>query len=503
MSQCKQVSKKLFCGAVLIALGYAATLPKFSVTPDIQAALDRISSDSLRGSLSFIASDLLEGRDTPSRGLDIAAEFIAAQFRRAGLEPAGNEGYFQNAKILVRAPNSDGFELKLSHGGKEFIATGKDVVIRAAAGLNLSDVPVIKADASDPEVIENLTADKVNNRVILMELARGRGRNVRGALRRLRDAKPAFLIVVDRGGSEPEEASGVQLFDPDNPERNSMPRISLRGAAAGKFYDSLRAGSTDALASVHLAEPSEKTVQLRNVVGILRGSDPSLKDTYVLVTAHYDHLGEKPSGEGDRIFNGANDDGSGTVSVIELANALSKLKERPRRSIVFMTFFGEEKGLVGSRYYAHHPLFPIDKTVADVNLEQVGRTDSSEGPQIATASLTGLDYTTLTSYFQSAGELTGVKISKNKRDSDTYFAASDNLSFADVGVPAQTLCVAFQYPDYHAVGDEWNKIDYDNMAKVDRMAGLAVIMVANSPDAPQWNETNPRTAPYVKARKPQ
>ena len=498
-----QVIKRFFCGAVLAALAYAATLPKFSVTPDFQAALDRISADSLRGNLSFIASDLLEGRDTPSRGLDIAAEFVAAQFRRAGLEPVGNEGYFQAAKILVRMPNRDGFELKLSNGGKEFIADARDVGIRAGTGLNLSDVPVIKADASDQEALDNVTPEKVNNRVVIVELARGRSRNMRGALRRLRDAKPALLILVDRRGLEPEEGSGAQLIDPDNPERAATPCITVRGAAAGKFYDSLRAGSTGALASVHLAEPSEKTVQLRNVVGLLRGSDPSLKDTYVLVTAHYDHLGEKPEGEGDRIYNGANDDGSGTVSVIELANALSRLKERPRRSIVFMTFFGEEKGLVGSRYYAHHPLFAIDKTVADINLEQVGRTDSSEGPQIATASLTGVDYTNLTDYFQSAGELTGVKISKNKRDSDLYFAASDNQSLADVGVPAQTLCVAFQYPDYHALGDEWNKIDYDNMAKVDRMAALAVIMVADSPEAPRWNESNSRTAPYVRARKSQ
>ena len=503
MSQCKEVIRRFFCGAVLVALAYAATLPKFSVTPDVQAARDRISSDSLRGNLSFIASDLLEGRDTPSRGLDIAAEFIAAQFRRAGLEPAGNEGYFQTARILVRVPNTDGFELKLSHGGKEFTADAKDVIIRAASGLNLSDVPVIKADASDQEAIESLTPDKLSNRVVILELARGRQRNMRGALRRLRDAKPPLLVVVDRGGSGPEEPSGGQLIDPDNPERASTPRITVQGTAAGKFYDSLRAGSTGAFASIHLAEPSEKTVQLRNVIGLLRGSDPSLKDTYVLVTAHYDHIGEKPAGEGDRIYNGANDDGSGTVSVIELANTLSKLKERPRRSIVFMTFFGEEKGLVGSRYYAHHPLFPIDKTVADINLEQVGRTDSSEGPQIATASLTGVDYTNLTNYFQSAGELTGVKISKNKRDSDIYFAASDNQSLADVGVPAQTLCVAFQYPDYHAVGDEWSKIDYDNMARVDRMAALGVVMVADSPDAPQWNESNTRTAPYVKARKSQ
>ena len=104
----------------------------------------------------------------------------------------------------------------------------------------------------------------------------------------------------------------------------------------------------------------------------------------MIVTAHYDHVGNQGAADdkGDHIYNGANDDGSGTVSVVELASALATLKTRPKRSILFMTFFGEEKGLLGSRYYGRHPVVPIEKTVADVNLEQVGRTDDSEGPRV-------------------------------------------------------------------------------------------------------------------------
>jgi Zn-dependent M28 family amino/carboxypeptidase len=243
----------------------------------------------------------------------------------------------------------------------------------------------------------------------------------------------------------------------------------------------------------------EKPVRLRNVIGLLRGSDPALKDSYVLVTAHYDHLGMRPGTGGDNIFNGANDDGSGTVSVIELASALSSLKPRPKRSIVFMTFFGEEKGLLGSRYYGRHPAFPIEKTIADVNLEQVGRTDSSEGPQIANASLTGFDYSDVGMTLKSAGELTGITVYKHEQNSDAFFARSDNQALADQGVPAHTLCTAFVYPDYHGVGDHWEKIDYANMEKVDRMVALAVIMLADNPEAPRWNEANPKAARYVKA----
>jgi Zn-dependent M28 family amino/carboxypeptidase len=268
-----------------------------------------------------------------------------------------------------------------------------------------------------------------------------------------------------------------------------------------RLFDAMKPGASAATISLHLAAPQEKPLKLRNVIGLLRGSDPQLKDTYVLVTAHYDHLGIRADAPGDNIFNGANDDGSGTVSVIELASALASLRQRPRRSIVFMTFFGEEKGLLGSRYYGRHPVFPIEKTVADINLEQVGRTDSTEGPQMANASMTGFDYSDVGLIFKAAGEMTGINVYKHERNSDPFFSRSDNQALADQGVPAHTLCVAFVYSDYHGAGDHWDKIDYENMAKVNRCVALALLMIAENPQPPKWNEANPRTARYVKAWK--
>ena len=118
---------------------------------------------------------------------------------------------------------------------------------------------------------------------------------------------------------------------------------------------------------------------LRNVIGVLKGSDPLLKDTYVLVTAHYDHIGVKDAGEGDTIFNGANDNASGDIGTDRDSASDCICGTRPLRSIVFMAYFGEERGLVGSRYYARNPVFPVEKTYAQINLEQLGRTDDSEG----------------------------------------------------------------------------------------------------------------------------
>jgi peptidase M28-like protein len=365
-----------------------------AVPPEIRAALDRISADSLRGHLSFIASDLLEGRNTPSRGLDIAAEYIAAQFRRAGLEPAGdagNQSYFQTSEWAVGAAKDNIVELVVDDGKQK---------MRARA-----------------------------------------------------DQLAALGVKVER------QADGTN------------------------------------------GDSEKPAVKLRNVVGLLRGSDPALKDSYVIVSAHYDHIGVRPAGEGDRINNGANDDGSGTVSVIELASALASLKQRPKRSVVFITWFGEEKGLQGSRYYARHPLFPLDKTVAMVNLEQVGRTDDSEGPKLKSATLTGFDFTDLGPIFRAAGEKTGVDVYKNEKNSDAFFSRSDNQALADAGIPAHTLCVAFEYPDYHKPGDHWEKIDYANLAGVDRTVALALLAIADNAEPPKWNESNPKTAKYVRAWK--
>jgi hypothetical protein len=365
-----------------------------AIPHEIQAALDRISADSLRGHLSFIASDLLEGRNTPSRGLDIAAEYIAAQFRRAGLEPvgeAGSESYFQTSEWSVGPIINDFVELNVDDGKQK--------------------------------------------------------------MRARRDQLAAMGVSVEQ---RPDGADGS----------------------------------------------SEKSVvRLRNVIGLLRGSDPALKDSYVIVSAHYDHTGARPTGEGDRINNGANDDGSGTVSVIELATALSSLKQRPKRSVVFIAWFGEEKGLQGSRYYVRHPVFPLEKTVAMINLEHLGRTDDNEGPKPDSATLTGFDYTDVATTFKSAGEMTGVNVYKHEKNSDAFFPRSDNQALANAGIPAHTLCVAFIFPDYHKPGDHWEKIDYANLARVNRTIALALLTIANNPEPPKWYESNPKAEKYVKAWK--
>lgn len=378
----------------------AATRPA-NISPAVRAALERISAASLRGHLSFIASDLLEGRSTPSRGLDLAGEYIAAQFRRAGLEPAGDDGYFQTTNWSIREPNVGQFTLPFNDTGRSLQVAHHEVSLSRA----------VMGQALTPELM-------------------------------------------------PGVVKGLTL-------------------------------------SQHSSGTLEKPPQVRNVIGLLRGSDPALKDTYVMLSAHYDHIGVARGVAGDTIYNGANDNGSGVVSVIEIATALKGL--RPRRSILFVTFFGEEEGLIGSRYYGQHPVVPLEKTVAQINLEQLGRTDDSEGPQVGTLTMTGFDYSNVGEALKVAGKLTGVKFYKHPQNSDAYFSRSDNQALADVGVPAHTLGVAFDFPDYHGLGDHWDKIDYANLEKINRMVAVGLLSIANNPRAPKWNEANPKTEKYVKA----
>ncbi len=477
---------------------------EFAITPPVQTALDGITADSLKGHVSFLSSDLLEGRDTPSPGLDIAGEYIAAQFRGAGLEPAGDNGYFETAKFINLKPNYDGMELAFEIGGKTFRPAADKVSIgQSLSGVDVKDAPLVKASMEDVAT-GKLTPAQLSGKVLITELPDFRSappdereklfESLQNFRRILAKSKLAAVVLLVR--REPPRSMNARLTDPGDPSASGPPSLQVYDPDLRKAWEKMESGK----ATLKVAEPSKETVTLRNVAGILRGSDPVLKNTYVLVSAHYDHVGVRQTGD-DRIFNGANDDASGTAAVIQLAQVFSKMPERPKRSMVFLAYFGEEKGLFGSRYYGRCPVVPLNQTVAAINLEQLGRTDDNDGPEVASASLTGFDYSDIGPIFAEAGKLTGIRVYKNGKKSDSFFARSDNQALADVGVPSHTVLVAYEFPDYHRPGDEWQKLDYANMAKVSRMVATGLLMIAGSPEPPKWNEANPKAERYVKAWK--
>ncbi|HEX8351351.1 MAG TPA: M28 family peptidase, partial [Pyrinomonadaceae bacterium] len=473
----------------------------------------------------------LEGRGTPSRGLHIAAEYIAAQFRRAGLEPAGDDGYFQTAKWRLSAREAAAFRLSFAGGASpapsvrpEQIGVGFGIAgftfWEPEGEFSLSGARLLKIDFA--RVPQGLTREQVGGRVVVTELpAVPRGGRPAGVFRllreqndfmaRMRQLGAPLVVAFDRSAERARGGRAPRLVDPESRsaaspfgDAQTAPLLVVYGAEAARFFDSLAGGANEATLDARVPAPVETPADVRNVAGVLRGSDPALRDTYVIVSAHYDHTGVREgcdASKEDCVYNGANDNGSGTVGVVELAGALSRLGARPRRSILFLTFFGEELGLVGSRYYGRHPVVPLAKTVAQINMEQIGRTDDSEGPQVGTLAVTGFDYSDVGETLRRAGESEGVRVYKHPTKSDAYFSRSDNQSLADAGVPAHTAGVAFQFPDYHAVGDHWEKIDYANMARVARAVGRAALSIADSAQEPRWNEQNPGAAPYVEAWK--
>ena len=494
----------------------AAAFSQTAIPPGIRSALNSITAGNLRGDLSFLASDALEGRYTPSPGLDTAAEFIASQFRAAGLEPGGDQEYFQTARMIDRHMGKAS-QMRLETGARTFEIPASSIsVSEANGGGNFEHLPVLVFGARDPELLKGadlagkaVLAPAINWRKIPKDQAQSLYTKARAFDAALVSQKAAVEILA---GTGPLASAQPLLIPEEDASKALVPKLVVKSDELAKWIEKPGVSGAKATVSLDFSAPEDRKVTVKNVVGILRGSDPQLKSTCVLLTAHYDHIGTRQTADGaenpqarqdakDQIFNGANDDGSGTVSVIEIAKALATLNPHPKRSIVFMTFFGEERGELGSQYYGRHPIFPIAKTVADVNLEQVGRTDSTEGKQINNASLTGYDYSDVTKFLEAAGRETGIKVYMDKGASDAYFTRSDNAALAEQGVPAHSLTVAFDYPDYHGVGDEWQKIDYENMARVDRMVALGVINIASSAAAPQWNAGNAKTEPFREAQR--
>src|SRR4051812_12263496 len=512
----------ILCSAVILIGQTRAPVPETAkksapvTKPTLSSALNLITADGLRGNLSFLSSDALAGRFTPSPGLDVAAEFIASQFRAAGLEPGGDQDYFQMANMVDRQMPQPVSGMTLREGSQEISVPEKSISISSVnRATKVQHCPVLVFKTRDPESLKGATLAGMVVMAPVQDLS-GRSpeqrqelyRKARAFDRAVGAAHAKLEILVGPTGL----IYGAGLFTAEKAAEDATPIVMTSSDEAKKWLERPSSAPDSREVSFDVPAPVDHPVMLKNVVGILRGSDPKLKDTCVLLTAHYDHIGtietgrhmtEQPVKEStaDRIFNGANDDGSGTVSVIEIAKALSKANPKPKRSIVFVTFFGEERGDIGSKYYGAHPVFPIAKTVADVNLEQVGRTDSTTGKQLNSASITGFDYSNVTRFLQEAGRRVGINIYLDKQASDDYFVRSDNAALAEQGVPAHSLCVAFDYPDYHGLGDEWQKIDYQNMAKVDRAVALALLNIANSLRAPQWNANNPKTEPFRAAQR--
>lgn len=340
----------------------------------------------------------------------------------------------------------------------------------------------------------------------------------RASASRFRSLGPAaLLILVACSGHTPAQAPGVELADAvQAPRVRSLLRIlaadSMEGrrtasrgyARAARFVASemqriglVPAGDSGFFQRVAMARNAQGRLVLLpgisawdtiaaasrvvdvNVVGVVWGADPELKQEAVVVGAHLDHLGIRANASGDSIYNGADDDASGVVTVLEAARMLASGKP-PRRTVIFIAFTGEEGGPSGSRWYIEHPVVPIASTVAQLQVEMVARPDSMVGGS-GKAWLTGFERSTMGEMLAAAG----IPVVIDPRPAQQYFRRSDNYRFALAGVPAHTLSSFGGHPDYHQPGDEAEKADYDHLAAVAGAAARAVRLLADGP-RPEW-----------------
>jgi hypothetical protein len=468
-------------------------------SPAEKAAIDTVSADSLKAHVSFLASDALEGRDTPSKGLEVAGEYLAAQFRRLRLEPAGDNGtFFQVAPYEKITPVTEGLEIELISQGKSLKLAAKDVAVVASSAAAITAAPVLKLDPSDDAAVQAALAAGLQGKAVFLDTAAimnapaeermPRMRRAMASRGKLAAAGPALLLSPAFGMRESSTLREAGA------EGSGVPAAQIFLADA----TSLLRGPDSVTLNAKIPAPQVEKVDLRNVAAILRGSDPKLKETYLLVSAHYDHIGVARAGDGDRIRNGANDDASGTAAVVEVAEAIVRSGQRPKRSIVFLCYFGEEKGLFGSRYYARRPMFPLKQTVGNLNLEQLGRVDDTNGDRTGKLTASGFTYTSMGDVLREQSARVGIEAWNDEKNSEAFFPRSDNQALADAGVPAITLCVAWTFPDYHRPGDHWEKLDYPNLERVTRAITLTALSIANNDKAPTWVD-NGKTTRYVEA----
>ena len=226
---------------------------------------------------------------------------------------------------------------------------------------------------------------------------------------------------------------------------------------------------------------AERRLTSVNVLGVLQGSDPALSSEIVVVGAHFDHVGIRPAVNGDSIANGADDDASGVVAMMESARIIAA-GPRPKRTILFAAFTGEESGTYGVRWYAAHPMYPLAKHVADIQVEMIGRPDTAAGGP-GKAWLTGYERSTMGPTLAAAG----LPVIADPRPAQSFFTRSDNIVFARLGIVAHTLSSYNMHAEYHTVNDEVEMVDFAHMTEMINLVAKSLVTIANGP-ALQWNE---------------
>jgi peptidase M28-like protein len=463
----------------------------------VQRAVQTITPDDIRRRIGIIADDSMRGRDTPSPELEKVAAYIASEFRRFGLKPAGDTGGFLQRYGIDRVRIAAESSVAMVHGGGDATLTyGKDFVFldnNFQSGDYAGDLVWLSGSFDGPTQLD--TAALAGKVLVISGRMRNRARGLR-----LMSWRPAGVVVLlpipdSLWTRVVAQSTRDQMRDPARPVGRSVflgmrptTLAPLLGDLAGdpntlvQESGPLTARPLGAQLHVHARIGVTDHASAPNVVGILEGSDPRLKGEYVVLSAHMDHVGVGRPVNGDSIYNGADDDASGTIAVVEAAEAFAQLRPRPKRSIIFLTVSGEEKGLWGSAYFADHPPVPVGDIVADLNTDMVGRNWKD------TIVVIGKEHSDLGATLNRVGaahpELRMQPID-DLWPQENFYGRSDHFNFARKGVPI-LFFFSGTHADYHRPSDSVDKIDAEKESRIVKLVFYLGLEVANAADRPKW-----------------
>jgi Zn-dependent M28 family amino/carboxypeptidase len=529
---------------ILVPLRTTATPPD---DPAPDQAMSTISPDAIRADMRFLSDDALEGRGTATRGHELAAKYMATRFEGMGLAPAGdNNTYFQSVPVRSLRTDVNKSSLAITRNGSPLSLTSHvDFIIEpdpVAPDVSI-DAPLVFAGfgvtAPDQHYDDYKSLDVKGKIVVIAQGAPNFPSSIKAhysagevKAKIAADHGAVGVIAIDDPVSEAIYPFAKFVRDLVNPEfrwldkqghpNDYLPQIKATAylnidatrqlfEGSGHSSDEIFKGAKDGKLStfplpvtvkVHTLTEA-KDLHSPNVVAKLEGSDPTLKNEYLVYTAHLDHLGIGEPKNGDPIYNGALDNASGSATILEVAQAFARMNPRPRRSILFVSVTGEEAGELGSEYFAHYPTVPKHSIVADINIDEVFLLYP-----LADVIAFGAEHTSLDSVIQRAAKKMGIVESPDPMPEQVVFIRSDQYSFVKQGIPAVMPSPGFKSPDgskkawdiamkwmddtYHEPNDDMNQpnLDFDAAANFARFSFLCGYYVTQDPSRPTWNKSD-------------
>ncbi|HEU4710973.1 MAG TPA: M20/M25/M40 family metallo-hydrolase [Pyrinomonadaceae bacterium] len=556
----KRIYAVVSCAAVLTFALACTTAPTTSnlnsgaadssASADLKPAFDAITADGIMQHTKAISADEYEGRGPGTKGEELTVKYLTEQYQRLGLKPGNPDGtYVQKVPLVgfTGAPTASftvaGKQMNLAFPtdyvavSRRFVPESKvensDMVFVGYGvvapeygwddykGLDVRGKTIVML-INDPQVPDAADASKLDDKMFKGKAMTYYGRWTYKYEIAAQKGAAAAVIIHETGpaGYPFEVVSGSwsrENFDVQQPDKNmgrpaveswiTTDRAKELFTASGQNFDALKKAALskdfkpvalNAKANMSVKN-TIREINSNNVIGKLEGSDPALKNEYVIYTAHWDHLGRDPKLAGDQIFNGALDNASGTAAMLEIAEAFTKLPTPPKRSILFLAVTAEEKGLLGAKYYAENPLYPLNKTLANINMDGVnqwGRTTD--------ITMVGDDNSTLIDLLRDAASSQKRTVNPDPDSDKGFYYRSDHFEFAKQGVPALYTDAGTKYEgkdatfskqkrdeyeskDYHKVTDEV-KPDWDLTGAVDDAQLLTMIgyRVAQADKYPEW-----------------